>query len=449
MAFLKKICLATSALTLVCSMTLSAYAAGNSDPGAFKRRYGQTEYYVKEFEKEVALQRGGEKMIWRNRDTALKKVKALMDEFPNEPEANVLYERTKTALMKSMGQFSEVDPSWTAYLNNEENLKKTIAAEASKEWNNFISKIPEDQFIKKIFPIPNSKQLDPDSIIGKYVVLEDVLYPTNQFYGATGEYIHVGKPSSGYYFVSIDDRDWLGPYEAIKRFRRNVDTSLADVTKWTVLGEITTIIAEVPDASESKLGSLQRGWVVKPVALYVPDHVMSFYDAEAESSGRYVGEDKVLKIKDSWFTVKEVPNDVEPERLMEIFMTAIKEKNYDLYRSCINPERMKTPTGEELVRYHWDLHQERFHGEYVHATFEKAKVTVISGFDDSNELYDFFLDDSQKSTLNEVKGEKVLKAVVESRALNNKGQQIGTPHPHTLVKHGSGRWYIDDYAARF
>ena len=63
---------------------------------------------------------------------------------------------------------------------------------------------------------------------------------------------------------------------------------------------------------------------------------------------------------------------------MEIFLASIKEKNYDLYLKCINPERYKTETAESLVRYHWDLHQQRLHGEYVHATFSDSSSTMLS-----------------------------------------------------------------------
>ena len=156
-----------------------------------------------------------------------------------------------------------------------------------------------------------------------------------------------------------------------------------------------------------------------------------------------------LNIKSSWYTVKEIPQDVKPERLMEIFMTAIKEKNYDLYLECISPERKKTPVALSLIKYHWDLHQERFLREYVHATFDSAKVTVSKGFDENNAEENFFLDEEQKDVLRKTQGVMVEYAVVESRAYDENGKQLGTPHPHKLIRTGGGRWYVDDYAGRF
>lgn len=130
-------------------------------------------------------------------------------------------------------------------------------------------------------------------------------------------------------------------------------------------------------------------------------------------------------------------------------MTAIKEKNYDLYLDCIDPERKKTPTALSLIKYHWDLHQERFLREYVHAVMDKAKIYTTKGFDEGNEQENFFLDDDQKDILRKTQGEQVQRAEVDSRAYDQNGKQLGSPHPHFLIKRGAGRWYVSDYAARF
>ncbi|MBO4318656.1 MAG: hypothetical protein J5855_10355 [Mailhella sp.] len=423
-------------------------AAPSDDPSFIKRQIGYAEYYVREFEEEVARQRGGEKMVWRSKKDALDRVQQLKIDYPDDPEVEKLYQRVRSALMKSKGDYTETAAEWTTYLHNEENLRKVIAEAAEKEWKAVLEK-HGGKVLAKAFPSPDSADVTVDDLKGTLVLLEDVQYPHHQFYGATGEYVYCGKPSSGYYFVNIGGRDWLGPYEAVKRYRRSVDTSLLEVKSWTVLGEIVNITAEIPQAGEEKTGNFQFGWVVKPVALYVPGHVMAVHDAGHDSSGRYIGEEKVEEIKNGWYTVKEVPDDVTPERLMEIFMTAIKEKNYPLYVDCIDPERRKSDVGDDLLRYHWDLHQERFHGEYVHAAFGEAKISVVKGFDESNEQENFFLDDKQKETLVKIGGTKVEEAIVESRAYDPNGKQLGTPHPHKLIRRGGGRWYVEDYAPRF
>ncbi len=427
----------------------TALADATRDEQAFKRRLGYAGHYVKEFEQEVARQRGGEKRVWHTKNDALQKVQELKSDFPDDPEVEALFQRVKKALMASKGDFTDIKAEWTAYLHNEENLRELISKAGEEKWRGLIA-ANQGKCLEKLFPAPDSEEIALDDIRGTYVVLDDVEYPANQFYGATGEYIYCGKPSSGYYFISLGGRAWLGPYEAVKRYRRMVDTGLEDVKKWTVLGEIAGITCENTNGGEEPVGDYFYGWVVKPVAIMVPGRVVAIFDKDAESSGRFVGEDMIDQIKNGWYTVKEIPADVTPERLMEIFMTAIKEKNYKLYLDCIDPQVFGGKYGEdEACRYHWDLHQERFHREYVHATFGKAKITVQKGFDDSNELENFFLDDSQKSTLEKIGGEKVEQAVVESRAFDKNGKQLGSPHEHRLIRRNGGRWYVLDYAPRF
>ena len=426
-----------------------AQAQQTLDPGAIRRQTQQAEYYVREFEREVELQRGGEKRVWRSKQDAVSRVRRLKEAYPNDPDVEKLFLRVRTALIKSKGDYTEVVAEWTAYKRNEEALRKTVAKLGETEWQRLLDG-HAGKVLGKAFPTPDSAKVTVDALNGTYVVLDDIRYPMNQFYGASGEYIHTGRPSSGFYFLRISSQDWLGPYEAVKRYRRNVDSGLQDVEKWTVLGKIVDVTMENPRPSEEGVGSAYYGWVVQPVALYVPGCVLAVRNTEgAENTGRFIGEEQVEQIKNGWYTVKEIPENVTPERLMEIFMTAIKEKNYKLYCACIDPERQKTPAGEDLLRYHWDLHQERFHNEYIHATFGKAKITVQQGFDEKNDDENFFLTDEQKATLKKISGVKIEEATVESKAYDANGKQLGSPHRHTLIRKGGGRWYVEDYAVRF
>ena len=435
------------------ALALAAVAFGavgqvRGDDAQRRRLVGQADYYVKEFEREVALQRGGEKMVWRSKKDALDRVRNLKSMYPDDPDVEALFQRVKSALMKSKGDYTEVVAAWTAYKRNEETLRKMIAEMGEKEWEAFRAS-HQGKMLAKAHPTPDSAKTTVDDLADTYVILDDIEYPMNQFVGASGEYVFSGKPSTGFYFLKIGGRDWLGPYEAVKRYRRNVDSGLQDVQKWTVLAKFADITMENPRPNEDGVGNAYYGWVVEPVALYVPGRVMAVKDETGDATGRFIGEDKVDAIKNGWFTVKEIPADVTPERLMEIFMTAIKEKNFELYCDCIDPERQKNEVAKDLLRYHWDLHQERFHKEYIHAEFGKAKISVQKGFDEDNDLENFFLDDSQKSTLKKIGGTKVETAIVESKAYDENGKQLGTPHPHKLIRRGGGRWYVDEYEPRF
>ena len=424
------------------------FGATDHEAHRIKLLIKQADYYVTEFEKEVARQRGGEKMVWRAKQDALDRVQKLKIDLPKNVEVEKLYQRVRSALMMSKGDYTEVVTEWTVYKRNEETLRQLISELAEKEWKGTLAKYKETIF-PKAFPALSPKEVRLEEVKGKFVVLDDVEYPAHQFYGAAGEYVFCGKPSIGFYFVDIAKRDWLGPYEAVKRYRRNVNSALEEVNKWSVIAEVVDVAYENPHPGENAVGNMHPGWLVKPIALYVPGHVMAVRDDSGEATGRYIGEEKVASIKEGWYTVKEVPADVTPERLLEIFMMSIKEKNYKLYCSCIAPERQKSDGGVDQLRYYWDLHQERFHREYVHATFGKAKIIVEKGFDDENAQENFFLDESQREKLKKISGEKVERAIVESKAYDDNGKQIGTPHSHTLIRRGGGRWYVDDLAPRF
>ena len=67
------------------SVCPALYGVGSDDQAQLTRLIGHADYYVREFEKEVALQRGGEKMVWRNQRTALEKVRDLKVKYPDDP----------------------------------------------------------------------------------------------------------------------------------------------------------------------------------------------------------------------------------------------------------------------------------------------------------------------------------------------------------------------------
>jgi len=223
-----------------------------------------------------------------------------------------------------------------------------------------------------------------------------------------------------------------------------------DVKEWTVIGKISDIACESPDANETQLLAPVMAWEVEPIALYVPGHVLAVYDENGEHSGKFIDEEKVAAMKEAWYTVKEVPADVTPERLVEIFMYAIKEKNYDLYVDCIDPARRESPVQKSLLNYHWDLHQERFHIEYIHANInaDKTQIKVTKGYDD-NSVDTFFLDEEEVAKIKAAYGEKEEEAIVQTAAIDKNGKQLGTPVNHTLKRVGDGRWYISTYEVRF
>ena len=412
-------------------------------------RIGQAEMYLKEFEAEVKRANGATG-IFRSKEDALSRIMILNEFAPNDERVKALFERARACLIGSTGNFTDITHDMTVYLENEANIRKLYAEKSEKTWNEFSSQY-KDKLLERVYPAPDLTESTIDDFKDKYVILDEVRYPANQFLGVTGEYIWVGKRSTGMYFVKINTRRWLGPYEAVKRYRRLVDSTMMEVEQWTVLGEITGITMEIPEAGVQKVGAPVYAVVVEPIALYVPGHVLGLYDPDCETSGRFVGEEEVAAIKESWYTVKSVPQDVTPERLVEIFRQAIKEKNYDLYVDCIQEDRRKNPTQESLLLYHWDLHQERFHGEYVHAEVvpDATKITVVKGYDDSNGLDNYFLSREDQQNIAKRYGDKIEYASVQTVSFDKNGKQLGSPVRRNLIRTNGGRWYIRDYEIRF
>lgn len=412
-------------------------------------RIGQAELYLKEFEGEVA-RAGGATGVFRSKDDALSRIMLLNEFAPGDPRVQDLFARAKKCIIGSTGNYIQITEEMTAYLRNEENLREMYAKKSEDAWRTTLSQV-RDKLLEKVFPAPDVLAVSADDYVGRYVVLEEVRYPANQFMGVTGEYIYTGKRSTGMYFVKIDTRKWLGPYEAVKRYRRLVDTTMNEVDQWVVLGEITGITMEIPEAGESKVGGPVYAFVVEPTALYIPGHVIAVYDEEQETGGTFVGENEVAAVKEGWYSEKSVPEDVTPERLVEIFRQAIKEKNYELYRECIQEERRQTPIQESLLLYYWDLHQERFHGEYVHANVvpEETKITVVKGYSDESGLDAYFLSGEEQQKIASRYGEKIEYASVQTIAFDRDGKQLGSPVRRNLIRKNGGRWYVRDYELRF
>ncbi len=412
-------------------------------------RITQAKHYLEQYENEVSRAQGASGYLFPSKEDALGRIKVLVEYAPDNDEIKDMFARAKACVKGGYGNVNTVDDTYTQYLVNEENLRKHYAEISEKAWNELLEK-QSAETLEKPFPAPDYNEVDIEEILGKIVVLDEIMYPDNQFMGLTGEYIYSGKRSTGMYFVKIDGRQWLGPYEAVKRYRRNIDTTMNEVTKWSIIGKIVDFTGEVPEAGEKKIGSLVMGWVVEPIALYVPGHTMAVCERYRDYTGRFIGEEDMEALKEAWYTVKSVPEDVTPERLIEIYMSAIKEKNYELYKSCISPDRQEKPLQQEMLMYHWELHQERFHNEYIHANIlpDRTKRTVISGFDETSDD-NFFLDDDEIAKLKESMGEKVEEAVVYTSSFDKNGKQLGTPAGHTLIKTGNGRWYITTYEVRF
>jgi len=420
------------------------------DDRADRNELSRAEHFLKKLEAQAARAKGQPFKPNYESSEALKRIKALKERYPNDPAVEELFQRASAAYMTSKGDFVTITPEMLEYRQLEKKLADLFFKEADREWQAFmqeINSVPGQ--VLKAFPTPAHRNVAIADVEGKYVALEEFSYPTNAFFGLGEEYVFVGSGTRGYYFVEISDRNWLGPYEAVKRYRRLINSDVPEGGPWTLVGRITGSHLLVPQAEKEKTMPAHWGWTVEPVAIYVPERTFARYDANAENGAYFAGEGKMESIKDQFYSVRTIPSDVTPERLLEIFAIAIKEKNFPLYLDCISPERKKTPRAMSRIRYHWDLHQERFARLYVHVTVEEAEIEVLKGYDSANEFDNFFLTAEQRQTAEQISEPLVEEAWVVSKAWDERGRQYGSPKPHQLRRRNKERWYIEDYAQQF
>lgn len=438
---------AAAALTLLLLLAAAARAQAAGEPR--RQELDGAEHYVRILEERVQKANGQPVELGSEEKEALKRVKALKEKYPEHEKVKELFERTRKAILGSKGEAMTITPEMLAYRESEKKLHKEFAAEAETQWTAFREKVlAEKGAIAAPFPAPSFRDVDFEELRGRTVILDAFEYPRNQFYDLGREFVHVGAGAKGWYFVEIGNREWLGIYEAIKRYRRLVNPRLPEDGKWTLVGMITGVELMVPDAGKKKTGPAQWGWRVVPRAVYVPGETFAAFAPELESGGRFAGEARLDEIKAPLYTVREVPADVTPERLVEIFATAIKEKNFDLYLDCIDPARKETPTALSLVRYHWDWHQRRFAEFYCHVTVVpgRSRVRVLKGYEPGKSDEDFFLTEEEKQKLRERSGPLVEEAVIWTKAWDERGVQYGSEKPHFLRRYGKKRWHISSYA---
>jgi hypothetical protein len=412
----------------------------------------RAEFFLKKLEDRAQRMQGQPFKMGYDETQALERIKALKEKYPNDPKVDAMFKRAQAAVMGSKGDFIEVTPDMLTFRQNEKKLKDLFAQEGEKQWAAFKKDIlASPGVIAKAFPPPSVRDESVEKLKGRYVILDEFEYPTNEFTEGGQQYVFAGSGARGYYWVEIANRAWIGPYEAIRRYKRQINQDVPEGGKWTVVGRVTGVRFLVPQAEKKKTMSAFWGWCVEPVAIYVPGVTFALAAPSLESGGAFAGEENLERIKAPLYSVRAVPPDASPERVVEIFAAAIKEKNLELYRECIDPRRQTGPRASSLLMYHWDWHQYRFANFYVHITVDKAKVRVLKGFDQGNRLEDFFLSSEQKEAVKKISEDLVEEATVFSKAFDERGRQYGSPKPHFLRRVGGskGRWYITNFPQPF
>ncbi|MBM4030855.1 MAG: hypothetical protein FJ291_03620 [Planctomycetes bacterium] len=422
---------------------------GKEGPG--KLELSGAEHRMDSFEEKVKRMRGQPFKLGALETETLKRIAALKDKYPDDPKVQELFDRAQKAVMASKGETADLPEDALAYRENQKKLTKLFFDIAEKEWAAYQQKLKDGgKLLRRAFPPPDHKEAPAEEVVGKYVLLDNFTYPANQFMDVGREFCFVGTPSRGYYYVVLSSRAWLGPYEAVKRYRRFINSDVPEGMAWTLVGKITGSDLLVPQAGEQKTLAAHWGWTVEVEAIWVPGRTFAVVQPDDERGAAFAGEATMEQTKSAMYTIKEVPKDVTPERLTEIYVTAIKEKNYPLYLECIDPDRRKTPTARDLCMYHWEWHQKRFASWYCLVKVGKAETNVRQGLDTSEDNIELkFLTPEQVAELKKRAGETVLDAELATQAFDDKGKQYGSPKPRFFKKVGDGRWHITNFAQPF
>lgn len=441
----------------VMGLTLALAAPAGAQPkdkpaadGPGKQELSGAAKRLDDFEGKVKRMRGQPFPLGFTEKEALTRIEALRQKYPDHPEVAALAERARLAIIASKGQTQEVAPDATAYRNSEKKMVELFEAQAKGQWEAFLANVKASKDpILKAFPSPSQEEVGIDDLAGRYVVLEDFAYPRNEFTEMGSPYVWVGSGTTGYYYVDLSGRAWLGVYEAVKRYRRFVNQDVPEGLAWTLVGKISGVQLMSPEAGEKKTVPVRWGWTVEPVAIRVPGRTFALADPAGPEGGQFAGEAKLEEIKSTFYTVKEVPPDATPEKVMEIFIKAIKEKNYKLYLDCIDPARRGTGKALDLCMYHWEWHQHRFATFYCEVKVGKALTHVLKGFDEGDSLESKFLTEADKAKIKKTSEPLEEEAQVQTEAFDERGRQYGSPKPHVLKRVEKKRWYITNYPQPF
>ncbi|NQT88485.1 hypothetical protein HQ560_17085 [bacterium] len=437
------------ATVLCCWGALGAYAGEAKGPS--KLELSGAEHRMKAFEFRVQRMHGQPFKLGHNENDVLKRIKALTQKYPDDARVKALFARARTAIIASKGETVEVKPQAVVFRENAKKLRLLFAEESEKAYKAYLGKVSgEKGVITKPFPSPDPMKVDVDEYEGRTVVLEGFQYPDNEFTFMASQYCYAGSGTRGYYFVQLNNRAWVSVREAVRRYTRALGVEIPQQVGWTLVGKITGVHMLAPEAGKArKVMTAHLGWLVEPRGLYVPGYTFTEFQPQLELGATWAGEERAEEIKSSMYTVRDVPPDVKPKRLVEIFATAIMERNHKLYLDCIDPERRKTPKGLSRINYHWDLHLHRFATFYVRVDVGEPKVRVLRGFDPGSEFDSIFLTPEERKKVAATSEPLLEEAFVTSKAYDERGRQYGSPKPHFLWRKAKKRWYIINYPQPF
>ncbi len=437
---------------IVCLLAAMATAQEKNVPKVEPKNQPKTQelstatYYVKELERTASQSNG--KPFSLGGDAAAKAmrlVKELVQKYPENEKVKDLFARVRVCVKKSRGAYFEVTEEILAYRKLEQLVREKVGEMADKAWDEYMVSFKKSaRYFPSAFPAPDPGLGDSlKNMFFKRVILKKFNYFSHEFTNNGKQYVYIGGPTEGYYFIELSNRRWLGAYEALRRYRRTAAGQLPG--EWIITGTITGSDILVPRTGAKTASDVARfGWIVQPESIYIPGRMLARPDRGHPRGGFWVGEEKLDEIKAPYLTHKEVPDDVKPDKLLEIYAAAVKEKNFPLFIKCIDPLRRVTPLAEERLRGFWDVNQQQFALNYVHVEPIRVSAPIVLKGErlGKEDLDTFFLDDDDKKKIQDRSDDLVEEIYVTYRRFDEKGKQVGTPPNIVLRRYKGGRWFV-------
>lgn len=443
----------TKPLPMLIFLFLASFIIGHplaaQDDVPSKLSIATADYKLRGLEHKVKVSAGSPFALGGDGQDALKRIAALYKQFPDHPEVLALFERAKTAVRASKGTFADITPEILAYRNQARELAGTVARHSSHRWSE-ISTVLKDpkQTIVEPFPVPDPAKVFFADVEGKLVLLDGIEYPMMTFPMGGKTYAFSGSASKGYYYVDTSSREFIAAYEALKRAEQDAAVKLP--VSWKIMGTIVDARTMVPRIGKGTEGATAHlGWVVKPLAIYVPDVVLAEFNEASPAGGSYAGEVEIKSLLADNRTVSEATDDVAPDELVLLLLKSAQYRNYSLYLDSIDPTLQETAPQKFLMKYYYDIFVRNVFSNHVTIKITRTEeMVLLQGEDESENVEDLFLDEDLKDKLSETAAPRIEEIKMWLQRYDERGRAVGGVWPITVRRYEAldgvkpNRWYI-------
>lgn len=438
-----------SLLLFVCLLGFTTIPLAAQDSGPSKLAIATADYKLRGLEHKVKLAAGSPFTLGGDGQDALKRIASLYKQFPEHPEVLALFERAKLAVRASKGTFAEITPEILAYRKQATKLAEIVGKSSTDRWSELAQLLADpERTISRAFPAPDPAKVFFEEVKDKLVLLEGIEYPMMTFPMGGKTYAFVGSASQGYYYVDTTSRQFVGAYEALKRAEQ--DAALKLPVGWKVLGRVVDARTMVPRFGMGTEGaSAHLGWVVQPVAIYIPEVVLAEFDESGKASGTYAGESEINQLRSAQSLASEVEADVEPEELVHALLRSAQYRNFELYSDAIDPTLQETAPQKAIMRYYYGIFvRNAFHNHVTIKITRKEDTVLLQGEDESESVEDLFLDEELKNKLTETAAPKIEEIKLWIQRYDERGRAFGGVWPITVRRYESqdgvkpNRWYV-------